>query len=835
MAPRRNRPRGNQTSRDPALYELQRQALEKAECACDMLTQINGHTEQTALTLQSLHTVLDQMVTGGGGGGGGGMPFFPGAGPSYGFGPNGGRPIMPPNQTQRPPMGFPGNYPPGGYPGGQGGPGGGFSGSPFPNQGWNNGFVYGGFGGALGLAQVAAARAMHRSFGAGQGGAVSYRPNPDGTYNSYDAQGNLVESNIAQDVAQRRAQVSSAAGRFGASGSLIGAIQHIPLAGRIAGAVLIPAEGLQRFGNFIGNQRAANAQYESIYGPGTSGWDQRMSLFGGRFRNTLGNIGSLFGGAGGMSDQDFEQAFKGISAMGFQGGDRNNMITFATKNFNDLGMSVSDSLQLIATNAKEASTSFSTLHDQLVAVSQMAQETGQSAEVLRQSFSRAYTNAVNTGFAGASGPIAQAQVAATAGQGRMFAGVDTSTMYSSIGAQQILASRMGYSDVLDFQLATASNPQVLATAQDKVLDQMFASVVPANVRVLVERSIARNGGSARVANDQNVARTVVREVEQQTPRALGGRVVSILNAMTTAGMTVPPEVANDPTAIAVYYVQWVAKQGRIFGAPTAAAIAQINQQVVGGTPGRTTFVPGPHGEVTSTQTVGGQSNRDLARQFQAAGSDVGARDDFARNAGLPYSGDAYQVNKRGQLVVDPVIGKLEKDHVTYVRVRTSKGDQVVDLTDASRHYRDQLVNGSAIIMNGPHAGNTVGDVVGREQNARYPSSIHNAPTKWEQQHPVIDPKTMKQIQGLGLDGGNLDKLVSEARGLGSDKKIVEEARRLARQQATQQKVTGTITVGMKPEVARYLDIATSGDSLVNTAAAAGGPPTIGSTGSSTGH
>lgn len=823
MATRRGKQPGNPTPRDPALYELQRQMLTQAETAKDLLSEIEGAAAQSERLLNEIRDILSSMASGTAGGGGG-APFFAGAGNAggygggYGGGPNGGRPIMPQNQTQRP--GGPGYQTPTG-------------------GGYQTGYGRGGMGGMLGYAQASAARLVHNTVGAGHGGVDVYHQNPDGTYTSYkyernrdgsvktDANGrpvsSVVETGVTEEARQRRAQVSSVAGRVAGSGNVLDAIHHIPVVGKVAAGVLMPLEATQRFGNFVGNQRAANAAYESIYGPGTSGWDQRVHNFGGRFRNTLANAMSVFGGQGGLSDSDYNQAFQAVSAMGYQGGSRNNMIQFATNNFNQMGMSVGESLQLVATNAKQAATNFSTLTDQLKAVSEMAQQTGQSADVMRQSYIRSYGNAVNSGFGASSGYIAQAQVAATAGQGRMFAGMDTSSMYSSLGHQQVLASTMGYSSVLDFALAASSNPMVMANAQDTRLDQLFMSVVPSEVRSRVEQSIKKNGGAQAVANDPKPARQVVADVEHQRRGSLN--VYAISGALQSAGITLPSSLQNDAVGPAIYYVQWVAKQGRTFGAATAAAMAQNDQHTVTSS-SQTSYDSAPGGEVTQTRTSAVSGAGDVARTYRANGNST-------TGMGLQYGEDAYRL-QGNKLAEDPVIGKLEKDKVGYVRVQTSKGPQVVSLHDASRHYRDQLVSGTAVIMSGQNAGATVGSQYGTESNAHYAKTTGNTPTDWETHHPVVSTRAWKAIQGMGLTGTQLDKLVSGAKGKSTDE-VIADAKKLAADQSRAAKVTGAITVGLSADAQRLLKITTSGDSLVNTAAAAGAPPALNSYGSSTGN
>lgn len=709
----------------------------------------------------------------------------------------GGRPIIQGNQSRRPTTG------PTGYPGGTG-------------YGMN---ITPGMGGLFGMAQqLIADRINTRSDSSGRAGGLhqddilDYKPKKmtDGTTqyiplhrDDQAANGVREGTPISEQTFRERARVSERAMSIGASRNIGGVIKSAvgemstgaKVAGGVATGVLAVGEAAYKYGQFIGNQRAANAQYQAIYGPGTSGWDQRVHNFGYRFGNFMNNLGAGFGiGDGGLSDSDADKAFKGLSAMGFQGGDRNNMLAWTRGNFNRLGMSVDQTLQLIGINAKEASTNFSELGNQLQAVSKMAQQTGQSAEVFRQAFVNSYGAAVSAGFAGSSAAVASAQVASTIGQGRLFAGLDTSAMYSTIGAQQVLANREGYGSVLDFTLAGQANPMVIANAQQRQLNQVFLTVVPPDVRAMIEAAIKRRGGAQNVATNQNAALSVVNDVEHQRPGAMNA--LAIQSAMMAAGIAGADKL--DATALAIYYVQWVAKQGRNFTNPTAKAIAADAQRV------------GP-----------------------AAGNILQHLHD--------HNAFGYRINAQGQAVYDPVIGHMESDAIGLVKVDTRQGPQVVSLQTAAEHYRGQLTSGSAVIMSGTNTGQTVGTVYGKEMNAHYRDT-----SRAKAQGSAFDAETWKMIKGLNLTDTQISQLADYSKQnplagsspLGNNDPFVQSLRGKAAAMAHDNQggaLNGTITVGLRPDVAKYLEITTTGDSLVNRAAAAGGPPVLRTNGSSTGR
>jgi hypothetical protein len=769
--------------RDQALYNLTKDELEKLRAHAASID--SGLRDQTKV-LGDIATTLSEL----GGADNGPVPMFGGGG-AYAIGPNGrrigggyGRPGFGAG-------GYPGGagYGMGGYPGGGGPAGfGGFGRAP-----------NGGMGGLLGMAQGAAAQMIHNRSGLGNN---IWRQTPEGMWQAVDQQGAPVPgmAPITDQAYAQRASVSERAYQIGSSHNIFGAVKgalgELPTGLKVAGGIatggLLAAEGLYKFGQFVGNQRAANAQYQAIYGPGTSGFDQRLHEFGGRFRNFTSNLQSALpswlggGGPGGLSDADYQKAFKGVSSMGFQGSDRNRMIGFATNNFNSMGMGVDQSLQVISINAKEASTNLATLSGQLKSVSQMAQQAGQSAETFRQAYIQSYGNAVGAGFAGSSGALATAQVASTVGQGRLFAGLDTSAMYSSLGGQQVLANREGYGSVLDFALATQANPMVAADAQQRQLNQVFMSVVPADVRAMIEASIRRNGGAQNIATNQNSAMRVVNDVEHQRPGSLNA--VAIISAMRAAGIAGAESL--DAVAASIYYVQWVAKQGQNFTNPVAKAVA-ANQQ----------------------QTLGPKNDKAASKKY----------------LDLAMGGQHFGLTDRnGSLTFDPVIGQMEKSGIKSVEVQTAQGPIVVDMATAAKTYRDQLTSGTAVIMSGDKTGQTVGTAFGTESNARFGDS-----TKRQSQGGVFDKKTWEQIKGLDLTDQQVSTLTS-LNGI-FRKDIPEIAKKMAADNAGGKGSNGTITVGLKPDVAKYLEITTTGDSLVNQAASMGAPPALSATGSSTGH
>lgn len=756
------------------------------EASNKLLTQLSGASSTSALP--------------------GSSPLWQGAGPGAPTVYNqNGQPVMPFMNSARP-MAGQGGYP-GGY--GYGMQGTGRPGDPFGGYG-HGGYAMGGMGGALGLAQLGVARTIHRYGGAGQGGAAHYvsqvdeNGKPTGTYNTLDRHGNTVEQGISHATMLQRGAVSAAAGRVGSAGGVLGMLRSVPAAGMAIGGTLAVAESIHKLGQFVGDQRAANAQYQAIFGPNSSGWEQRQQNFGYRFNNEMSNLRSIFGGTGGLSGSDADRAFKGVSAMGFQGADRNTALSFITSNFNSTGMSVDDSMKIVATNAQQAATSLTQVSEQLKAVSASAVQAGQSAVVWRDAYANTYTAAVNSGFGGASGAIAVAQTQAGVGSGREFAGLDTSGMYANQGRINVLAAQLGMSS-LDFSLAVRKNPALMGRAQDMRINQQMDSIVDPSVKKRIQAKIRKSPGGANAvaAGEGNVglATAIAAEIESETKGAI--QTIPVANALRASGVK-GVDTMNDIT-IAAYYVIWVAKNGMMFEMPMVQEEKRSDQRAA-----------------TPAQVAKAKADGDLS----------------------------VHKNSAGKWVIDPVMSYLQRDKVTTVEVQTGHGLDRVSLATAEKYYSGQLVNGSAVIASGPNTGKRVGDV--------YTPELHpkGDPTNTHDRHErgVFGSAAWKIINRQGLSEKELADLTQQqqkqhelhviearitpkydAHGKRVDQNVVvarldkqtqavlaQQARDIHQSDLKHQRQDGSasgggkISVEMKPWLKKYFDYAISGQGLVDS-------------------
>lgn len=147
-------------------------------------------------------------------------------------------------------------------------------------------------------------------------------------------------------------------------------------------------------------QRATNAAIQSQIG------GSNLSAYGTRAQGlgySLANLGTM---SMGMSNQ----AFMGVTDLGLQGGARSNALSFVQSNYSNMGMSVSDSMELVTASVKAGSAHLTQLAATLDAVTNSAAAASVNTEQARQGFTGLFQGAITSGmstsgaatFAGAS-------------------------------------------------------------------------------------------------------------------------------------------------------------------------------------------------------------------------------------------------------------------------------------------------------------------------------------------------------------------------------------------------------------------------------------------------
>jgi len=565
------------------------------------------------------------------------------------------------------------------------------------------------------------------------------------------------EEGVAGDVASAasRARISGIGGALSGEGAMAG-LRAVPYVG---GAVMA-AGALWEGANFVSNQRAANSQYQSIYGgSNVAGMAQRAHGVGFQVSSMLG--GGLSMGAAG-------EAYKGVSALGYGGANRNQALGFIQSNYKTMGMDVKSSMELISIASKNASGNLMDLEKQLRAVSDQAKATGQNANVVREAFVQNYGASQQAGLgAQSSGMVAQSATNVTAGMGRQYSGINMTGMLSQTGMTIAAANTgMTYSQ---FVGASQNNPMLVAGAQQDIINRAFDAVIDSASKTAIQQIIQQHGGNKAVVDNPGVQQSIGAEILKQGLL----NIPALTGVLSGYGIDVS---SLNPVNVAGWAVAWAAG-GVDIKKQTAAQVSQTQQRSISDLAQGKGMPAGmsQHG----TDVLKGQAQQ---AQYKAKYGTSGIGND----PGLAFD------TKSG--MYDPVIAELQKRYGADLKlgVQTADGYREVTLAEAAAKYRDQLVNGTAVLVDtkrsGDAKGQTVGDVVGTEQGAKTTDTTTSKAT--------VGKKDQKDLQQLGLETG----------GKGGNGGQVG------------------VYIDMTPELKKYLNITTTGNPVVNAGAANNVPP-----------
>lgn len=519
------------------------------------------------------------------------------------------------------------------------------------------------------------------------------------------------EKGVAERVAGAagRAKVSGIAGALGGEGTM-GALRAVPY----VGAGLVAAGALWEGANFVANQRAANAQYQSIYGGSNlSGLNQR--IHGAGFQ-----VSSMLGGGMGMGASG--EAWKGVSALGYGGSVRNQALGFIQSNYKTMGMDVKSSMELIGIASKNASSNLMDLEKQLRAVSDQAKATGQNANVARQAFIQNYGASSQAGLGGqSSGMIAQSTTNVTAGLGRQYAGINMTGMLNQTGMTIAAANQgMTYSS---FVGASQNNPMLVAGAEQQIINRAFDAVIDSSSKQAIQKLIQAHGGNKAVVNNPGVQQSIGSEALKQGLI----NIPALTGVLSGYGIDVS---SLNPVNVAGWAVAWAAG-GVDLKSQTAAQVSQTQQRKV------------------SDLAQG----KGMPAGMSQHGKDVLQGEAVAATSGgkifKPKQGLAWDKTSGNY---DPIIAELQKKYGTQLKlaVQTADGTREVSLAEAAKDYRDQLTSGTAVIVDSKRGGDDRGKSIadagfGTESNASYSDTTTKAATTGK--------KNQKDLQQLGFENG----------------------------------------------------------------------------------
>jgi hypothetical protein len=698
---------------------------------------------------------------------------------------------------------------------------------------------YGGIGqqrGGLGGVRDLVARAVHTSFGTGNwgvrevtdpatGAKIGYegydQSTGQATTSQYQSRDDVhaemqsspqgIRSNFAGAMAGARtgrAALQGLAARGGALGEVAGtALKAVPY----VGAAVAVADAAWKVGNFVADQRQANAQYQNIYG-GTN-----INGMGQRFLQAGYGIGQIL--SGGMSWGQSQEAFKGISAMGYEGGSRQHRLDFVQDNYKSFGTSVSDSMAMVQIAANNFSSSLQDLHEQLGNVRDMATSTGQNFGAMTQKYIANLATTSEAGMGPAAAPLAAALTSAGPGWGRQFSDFSYSGMTSTMQQSYITSGYAGYTDPAALWGDSRQDPSIMGKAQDYRAQAMIMSAVPDSVRKYIEGQIKKFGGPGSFADPGS-----------------GGTGANL--AMNIAGD--PKVYRNVRTAqvITAMAQQFPGLNVTTIGKALPLVVEIIAQQMRGGMRRKTKQLDEKNKPITDPGKIT-EAEKDLGdgggTGVDSKGVPRGRNEPGGSPGGGGHTGDKVSHAEsivHGHKQFDWPISKMIKDMGLddgKVMVQTAEGMRTVSLRVATEKFRSQLADGTAIIISGgskDNIGKKVGEQYGYEYRGKTPFKDSK---KTSDVKDYEFGKAAKAISGMpNLGPAELHHL-SEVReafkkmGMSDkdlDKNTVKMAQDLVKDKNKETgKTIGSVSLYMQPQLEQWIGAAVDGNVTLETAVA----------------
>lgn len=493
-------------------------------------------------------------------------------------------------------------------------------------------------------------------------------------------------------------KVTGALGQMGEGGSVgQGLATLMPrgaaIAGKFAGAAALGYQALQ----FVGDQRAENAQFQSVLGG--SNVEGMME----RGRSKLFRYNQL----GMMQGEQAEQLYSGVIGAGLRGGTRDRALEFGASAYRKFGLSVQDSVALIQQAADQGATSFDFLTNSLTMVTKAARDAGVNAQVMQRQFAAGMAaNTPTMGINNAAG-VSAAETAANAGFGRAIGGQITNTGMNDT-TQILMQSRMAGMGVNQY-LATINdptNPRAALAVRDRNLTSVAARLLGTMGVRMVRDAIARKGGALTPAEFEALARQYQREGGPFNA-LIGPQIVEQLTGR--GGLTPATVIPALMTALA---------GGTTMGSVSAAGRFDAEQQargIVQGAPGALTAAQQEQTDRTAGIGPGGIGGGNVLTARFNDTLNIGRSNAEERRRAQGIYREGVEKTGRGGGISAALVDQFQGDR--RIRVRTANGDRLVTTDDALRYFRDQVDRGDAVIEEGADAGKTLAEAMGMSGDA----------------------------------------------------------------------------------------------------------------------
>lgn len=459
----------------------------------------------------------------------------------------------------------------------------------------------------------------------------------------------------------------------------------------VAGAGLFAA---QQIGDFFEGQRAANAQYQSIYG------GSNLGAAGERIQERLFGM-SQFGVMGG---QQAEQLFQGVAQTGLRGDDRSIALSFATDAYKSMGMSVAESLRVIQIAAQTGQESLLGVAESLQEVTDSAAEAGINTQKAREQFVAAWGEFSALMGGGPEAAIAaQAQVQSLVGLGREYQGISQSIPGQTEMRRMAYAS--GFTNTNQFIGAVQSGDVNLTATREQLRNRDIQRLISPTGMAIIQRGLetAERDANGRLldATVQNIANELL-----NTPGSTAD-VYAIISHLRSLGGY---EGVDERTAMP-FLVRIVA--GEVSPSAEEERIEQAWQPRAGGEMGfgDTQRISGSTVGMTRGQAARMEYESGIGRRVQKGGLFGWFDKGDSSRAIAAYLEDARRTDRYGGISEALVTTDSAYHGAKRLKVQTKDGPRVVTIDEAMQHFRDQVDAGTAEIVEGDMAGQTVAEAL----------------------------------------------------------------------------------------------------------------------------
>jgi hypothetical protein len=309
-------------------------------------------------------------------------------------------------------------------------------------------------------------------------------------------------------------------------GSARGALAGMGGAGAAAAKTLGYAAAAVALGqkamDFSETQRSTNLGWQRILGGSNSeGFEERA-------RSQWKELSGRFEGvSSGVSSELYHKA---AEIYGTDRMRRNEAYEFGTEVYKKLGMTVEESMGLVATAAKSGNENLQVLSDTLKNLSQSARDAHVNAEAAQQSFARTF-GVVSESVGGTSATqVSSVMEQMKTGMGRRFQDVDMSGALSG-SALVMRAQVMGQTPSQYLTtLKGTGGARHFAQSTQLVAGNLAGAMLPAEAQAMIQERIKANGGVMKGEDWDRLAQDLSMGPLANLPPE------SIINAMSTHGL-----------------------------------------------------------------------------------------------------------------------------------------------------------------------------------------------------------------------------------------------------------------------------------------------------------